>query len=138
MKNPAKPLTPSLIEDLHFALLYSPRGLSILSTYCLVGALGGWCSTYTCKKAWDSFAAEHHHTLDPSGVYVAEDLKYMKFSRHQVFNQQTPAISDAIPVYAAILGAGAAGFFAANKIVIEFKTELNKDRKLRQENFHSV
>ncbi|USQ13149.1 hypothetical protein J2N86_10670 [Legionella lytica] len=120
-----------LIDDLLFAARYVPKAVLTISLHSLTGAVLGWSSSYICKESWNEYARANHEVIDPNGEYATEDEKYLHFSRSQQFNQITPTITEAIPTYAALLGACTGGFFAATKVLGNFKQELENDRITR-------
>lgn len=130
--NQVKPFASELISDLVFIIRYTPKALTTVSKYCFLGALVGWSSCYILQESWNNFAREHHSTIDPGRTYVPEDERYLKFSRHSQFNQVTPPIGEALPLYASLVGAGAAGFFALNQVVHDLGNKLHDDRIIRQ------
>ncbi|WP_058535573.1 hypothetical protein [Legionella saoudiensis] len=123
-----------LIGDLLFTARYIPKALLTLSLYSLTGAVSGWSSTYVFKESWNNYAQANPHIIDPNSQYAAQDEKYLHFSRSKQFNQVTPTIDEAIPAYAAMLGACTGGFFAAQRIIGDFKRELEEERITRSLN----
>lgn len=126
--------SPDLISDLLCAARYVPKAVLTISFYSLAGAALGWGSSYLFKESWNNYASTNHQIIDPDGNYVATDEKYLHFSRASQFNQVTPTIDEAVPAYAAVLGACTGGFFAANKVMANFKRELEENRIIRHLN----
>ncbi|WP_133135652.1 hypothetical protein [Legionella rowbothamii] len=123
--------SPDLISDLLFAARYAPKAVLTISLYSIAGAALGWSSSYLFKESWNNYAQINHQVIDPNGDYAAEEEKYLHFSRSPQFNQVTPTIDEAIPSYASLLGACTGVFFAANKVMNDFKQGLKEDRITR-------
>ncbi|MDR3501486.1 MAG: hypothetical protein P4L79_02790 [Legionella sp.] len=131
-KNTIRHSSPDLMGDLLFTARYVPKAMLTISFYSLAGAALGWSSSYVFKESWNNYARANHQVIDPNNDYAAADEKYLHFSRSQQFNQETPTIDEAIPTYASLVGACTGVFFAASKVVDNFKRGLENDRITRR------
>ncbi|CEG55639.1 hypothetical protein [Legionella fallonii] len=123
--------TRNALDDLLFTIRYAPKAAAKTIAYALCGATLGYGISYTCTESLKHFAEDHHDEVDLTDSYVRDDEQFLHVSRDQRFNQVTPPISDFIPYYAAIVGAGAGTLFAVSKVTCEFKEQLEEDRARR-------
>lgn len=122
------------LGDVLFVLRYASKSSLTILKYGLYGAISGWVTCYLFQEAVEKFAEENHSVIDESGNYVAEDKKFLHFSRTSEFNRATPSITEALPYYTALVGATAGTLFATNSVVSQYSAQLNEDRITRRLN----
>lgn len=127
------PGSNELINDLWFTVNYVPRALGKGFKYCVYGAVIGFASNFLFQEGLKQFAQDNHDSVDLTNQYVADDEQFLKLSRG-VNNQITPPISDFLPIYSSLVGAGAGALFALYKVRNEYNEELSEDRQLRKMN----
>lgn len=124
--------SPDRLNDLLFTIRYIPRVLKKTVQYGLLGCVIGFGMTFVCKDYLNKFAEEHHDAVDLVDGYVADDDEFLHFSRTAEFNQVTPPISEFLPIYSSVIGAGAGTLFALSKVRSDFNDQLAQDRELRR------
>lgn len=118
-------------DDLLFAVRFVPKALTKMFAFSLIGATAGYGSSFVFTKSLNQFAEKNHSAVDLTNSYVANDEKFLHFSRNEHHNRTTPAIEEFIPYYSAIIGAGAGTLFALSQIPETFKEQLAEDRARR-------
>ncbi|MCL9684484.1 hypothetical protein [Legionella maioricensis] len=121
-------------DDLLFTVRYMPKILTTTIKYGFYGALLGLGASYVFAESLNRYAEQNHDGVDLTDSYVANDEAFMKFSRNKHFNKRTPPISEFLPVYGAIVGAGAGALFSLSKVANDFSKQLNEDREMRRLN----
>ncbi|WP_298627154.1 hypothetical protein [uncultured Legionella sp.] len=120
------------LNDLLFTIRYIPKILKRTVQYGVLGAVMGVGMTFLCKDYLSKFAEEHHNAVDLVDGYVADDEEYLHLSRTAEFNRVTPPISEFLPIYSSIVGAGAGTFFALSRVKTDYQEQLAADRELRR------
>ncbi len=118
-------------DDLLFVVRYMPKVLKKTLTFGFIGAVTGFGISYVFTESLNQFAEKNHNAVDPSGNYVANDEKFLHFSRNQYHNQKTPTIEEFLPYYSALVGAGAGTLFALSTVPNDFREQLAGDRERR-------
>ena len=119
-----------LFNDLWFTIKYVPLALGRGFKYCIYGALIGFASSFLLKESLKTYARENHDYVDILDKYVPDEEEYFKFNRGPD-NKVTPPISNFLPIYGSLIGAGAGAFFALHRAKIEFHQELQQERQTR-------
>lgn len=118
-------------DDLLFAIRFAPKALTQILAFSLIGAAVGYGSSYLFAKNLNQFADKNHNAVDLTDSYVANDEKFLRFSRDEHYNKITPAIEEFIPYYSAMLGVGAGTLFALSRIPSDFREQLAEHRENR-------
>ncbi len=118
-------------DDLLFVIRYMPKALKKTLTFGFIGAVVGYGASYVLTESLNQFAEKNHSAVDLTDNYVANDEKFLHFSRNPHYNQNTPAIEEFIPYYSALVGASAGTLFALTRIPGEFREQLIDDRHRR-------
>ncbi|KTD47551.1 hypothetical protein [Legionella quateirensis] len=125
-------VAPDLYNDLLFTVRYVPKVIKHTVQYGLLGAILGFGTAFACKNSIVQFAQEKHDAVDLVDGYVPDAEEFLHFSRNRHVNRITPAISEFIPIYSSIIGAGAGALFALSKVSSDFSVQLKQDREDRR------
>ncbi|MBL7480079.1 hypothetical protein [Legionella bononiensis] len=124
--------TSDLYNDLLFTVRYLPKVVKNTVQYGLLGAILGYGAAFVCKRSLTQFAQEQHEAVDLVDGYVPDEEEFLHFSRNRYVNRVTPPISEFVPIYSSIIGAGAGALFALSKVSSDYSVQLKQDREERR------